>query len=194
MADYESTRQRHVEHMRAQLPEHLDRLTWSADRLRGERNLRLRELLSMARARSSWHRARLSTIDVDTIDEDRLRDLPVMTKSDLMAHFDEIVTDRRVTLDLVNAHLAGLTSDAYLLDELHALASGGSGGMRGVFVWGWNAWTVGWLMNLRSHVSDILSHPDPAPGPPVLMVVAAENPSHFTGAQGRTFASPALHV
>ena len=28
-----------------------------------------------------------------------------MTKGDLMAHFDEIVTDRRVTLDLVNAHL-----------------------------------------------------------------------------------------
>src|SRR5262245_57765723 len=113
MADYESTRQRHVEHMRAQLPEHLDRLTWSADRLRTGRTLRLRELLRMARAHSSWHRARLST--VDAIDEDRLRELPVMTKSDLMAHFDEIVADRRVTLDLVNAHLAGLTSDAYLL-------------------------------------------------------------------------------
>src|SRR5262245_20053535 len=194
MADYESTRQRHVEHMTAQLPEHLDRLTWSADRLRGERTQRLRALLRMAPARSSWHRARLSTVDVDTIDEDRLRELPVMTKSDLMAHFNEIVTDRRVTLDLVNAHLAGLTSDAYLLDEFHALASGGSSGMRGVFVWGWDAWAVCWLVNLRSQVSDTLSDPDPVPGPPVLMIVAADNPSHFTGAQGRTFASPALHV
>jgi branched-subunit amino acid aminotransferase/4-amino-4-deoxychorismate lyase len=97
MGDYESTRQRHVEYMTARLPEHLERLTWSADRLRVERNLRLRELLRTARARSSWHRNRLATIDVDAIAEDRLRELPVMTKGDLMAHFDEIVTDRRVT-------------------------------------------------------------------------------------------------
>jgi phenylacetate-CoA ligase len=194
MGDYQSTRLRHVEHMRAQLPAHLDRLTWSADRLRAERTLRLRELLRMARAHSSWHRARLSTVDVDAIDEDRLGGLPVMTKSDLMAHFDEIVTDRRVTLDLVNAHLARLTSDAYLLDEFHALASGGSSGVRGVFVWGWDAWAVCWLMNLRSQVSDALGDPDDAPGPPVLMIVAADNPAHFSGAQGQTFASPALQV
>src|SRR5262247_1592207 len=151
MADYESTRLRHVEHMRAQLPAHLDRLSWSADRLRAERTLRLRELLRTARAHSSWHRARLSTVDVDAIDEDRLGGLPVMTKRDLMAHFDEIVTDRRLTLDRV---------DAYLLDEFHALASGGSSGVRGVFVWGWDAWAVCWLMNLRSQVSDARSDPD----------------------------------
>jgi phenylacetate-coenzyme A ligase PaaK-like adenylate-forming protein len=194
MADYESTRQRHVAHMSAHLPEHLDRLAWSADRLRAERNLRLRKLLEIARATSPWHRARLSTVDVGAIDENRLRVLPVMTKTDLIAHFDEIVTDRRVTLDLVNAHLASLTSDAYLLDEFHALASGGSSGVRGVFVWGWDAWAIGWLMNLRRQVRDALSDPDPDSRPPVLMIVAADNPAHFTGAQGRTFASPALQV
>jgi phenylacetate-coenzyme A ligase PaaK-like adenylate-forming protein len=194
MGDYQSARLRHVEHMVARLPEHLERLTWPADRLRAERNLRLRELLRTARAHSSWHRDRLSTVDVDAMDEDRLRDLPVMTKRDLMVHFDEIVTDRRVTLDLVNAHLAGLTSDAYLLDEFHGLASGGSSGVRGVFVWGWDAWAVGWLTNLRRQVSDALRDPDPVPGPPSLMIIAAENPAHFSGAQGQTFDSPAMQV
>src|SRR5262249_30484384 len=192
--DYESTRQRHVAHMTARLPEYLERLTWSADRLRVERTLRLRELLRTARAHSSWHRSRLAAVDLDAIDEDRLRELPTMTKGDLMANFDQIVTDRRVTLDLVNAHIATLTTDAYLLDEFHALASGGSSGVRGVFVWGWDAWTVCWLTNLRRQVSDALSDPDPAPEPPVLMIVAAEHPSHFSGAQGQTFASPALQV
>jgi len=194
MREYEVTRQRHVEYMSGRLPEHLERLTWSADRLRAERTVRLRELLRTARTHSPWHRGRLSTVDVDAIDEDRLRELPVMTKGDLMTHFDEIVTDRRVTLDLVNVHLTGLTSDAYLLDEFHALASGGSSGVRGVFVWGWEAWAVGWLMNLRRQVSDSLSDPDPTPGPPVIMIVAAENASHLSGAQGRTFASPAMQV
>src|SRR5262249_5136375 len=76
MGDYESTRQRHVAHMTARLPEYLERLTWSADRLRVERTLRLRELLRTARAHSSWHRSRLATVDLDAIDEDRLRELP----------------------------------------------------------------------------------------------------------------------
>ena len=175
------------------LPEHLERLTWPADRLLAERTVLLRHLLRTARKYSPWHRDRLSTVDVDTIDEDRLRELPTMTKSDLMTHFDEIVTDRRLTLDLVNAHVAGLTaSDAYLLDEFHALASGGSSGVRGAFVWGWHAWATGWLVNMRHQISDALSDPDP--GPPVIMVVAAERPSHFSGAQGQTFASPAIEV
>src|SRR5262249_57456054 len=128
------------------------------------------------------------------MDEDRVGGLAVMTKSDLMAHFDQIVTDRRVTLDRVDAHLAGLTSDAYLLDEFHALASGGSSGVRGVFVWGWDAWATCWLMNLQRQVSDALADPEPNPGSSALMIVAAENPAHLSGAQGRTVASPEMQV
>ncbi len=51
-----------------------------------------------------------------------------MTKDDLMEHFDEVVTDRRLTRDVVEAHLAALSTDAYLLDEYHVCASGGSSG------------------------------------------------------------------
>ena len=40
-----------------------------------------------------------------------------MTKSDLMANFDRIVTDRRVTLERVNAHLETVESNGYLLDR-----------------------------------------------------------------------------
>jgi len=42
--------------------------------------------------------------------------LPVMTKTDLMDHFDDIVTDRRITRELCERHLEGLKGDAYLLD------------------------------------------------------------------------------
>jgi len=60
-----------------------------------------------------------------------------MTKDDLMANWDRVVTDRRLTLDLVEGHLAALESDAYLFDQVHAVASGGSTGRRGIFVYGW---------------------------------------------------------
>jgi phenylacetate-coenzyme A ligase PaaK-like adenylate-forming protein len=45
-----------------------------------------------------------------------------------------------LTRDAVEAHLEGLTSGAYLFDAYTAVASGGSSGTRGVFVYDWNGW------------------------------------------------------
>jgi phenylacetate-coenzyme A ligase PaaK-like adenylate-forming protein len=190
MSTYEQTRQRHFAHLMGRLPQHLARLAWSADQLRTERTARLRQLLAVARAKSPWHRARLSEVDVDAIDEAGLRSLPVMTKTDLMSHFDEIVTDPRITLEQVDAHLAGLTTDAYLLDEFHAVTSGGSSGIRGAFVWGWDAWADLYLSGMRRGVSDRQRDPSLPPGPPRLMFVAARDASHSTAAASKTFSLP----
>ena len=73
---HEDTRARHVQHMLALLPEHLERLSWSADRLREERSKRLRALVALAKERSSWHRQRLADVDERTLDEDDLRTCP----------------------------------------------------------------------------------------------------------------------
>lgn len=193
MATYEVTRQRHVDYVQERLHDHLERLTWPAERLRAERTRRLRALLQTARDRCPWHRSRLSTVDIDRIDEDRLYELPVMTKVDLMANFDDIASDRRVTLDRINTHLANLSSDAYLFDEFHAFASGGSSGVRGAFVWGWDAWATCWLIHLRRQAADRGDF-EGDPRLPTLMMVAAEHPWHFSGALGQTFASPARPV
>jgi phenylacetate-coenzyme A ligase PaaK-like adenylate-forming protein len=194
MSDYQTMRQRHLQYLRERVPEHLERLDWSPERLRAHRTTRLRALLKTALARSPWHRGRLSHIDIDAVDENSLHELPIMTKADLMAHFNEIVTDPRITLDRINAHLAELTTDAYFLDEFHAVASGGSSGVRGVFVWGWEAWAQCHLTGLRRFMRDAMTDPTPAPGPPTLTIVAADRASHFTAALGQTFASPALQV
>ena len=194
MTQYEVIRQRHVEHAMGRLPQHLERVNWSAERLRTERTARLRNLLTIASSRSPWHRARLSGVDVDMFHEDRIRELPVMTKSDLMGHFDDIVTDNRVTLDLVNAHVAGLTTDAYLLDEYHTFVSGGSSGVRGVFVWGWEPWADTYLTFIRGVLTNFERNPPTEPREWVSMVVAAEVAVHMTSAMGQTFASSAFPV
>jgi phenylacetate-coenzyme A ligase PaaK-like adenylate-forming protein len=193
MGDYDATRKRHLAEALQRLPDHLDRLTWSAAQLRDWRTARLRDLLAFARDHSPWHRARLAGIDVERIDEDGLRALPPMTKAELMANFDAIVTDPRVTLAAADAHIAGLTSDAYLLDDLHAVASGGSSGVRGVFVWSWDAWADVFLVSMRRQLHDAAASGDSEP--PVPMVVAADNASHFTSANPQTFRSdfPAVH-
>jgi phenylacetate-CoA ligase len=75
-----------------------------AGRFRQERRDRLRDLLRTARASSPWHRDRLAGVDPDGFEEADLAGLPPMTKDDLMANWDGVVTDRRLRLDLVEGH------------------------------------------------------------------------------------------
>ncbi len=191
---YEETRQRHIEHLLPQLAEHFERVGWSAERLREERTARLRELVRIAVERSSWHRIQLAGVNLETLDEETLRELPVMSKRDLMANFDAIVTDPAVRLADVNAHISSLHGDAYFRDELHAVASGGSSGVRGVFAWGWDAWATVQLTALRRSLLDRLNDPALASRPAVAMIVAAENATHFTSAVSETFATGAVET
>jgi phenylacetate-CoA ligase len=191
---YDATRQQHIAAMLGRIGGHLERLAWPAERLREERAARLRTLLATAKERSSWHRERLGDIDLTAVDADVLPGLPVMTKEDLMGHFDAIVTDPRVTLEQVNVHIQTLDTDAYFLEDLHAVASGGSSGVRAAFVWGWDAWAEVQLALLRRQVSDRLADAELAASPPVSMIVAADRATHFTSALAQTFATDAIQV
>ena len=96
-----------------------------------------------------------------------------MTKDDLMANFDAIVTDDRLSLDVCDAHLETLTEDAYLLDRYHVVASGGSTGRRGVFVYDWAGWTTMYLGIMRSELGRQAAERRRHPGPVVMATVAA---------------------
>lgn len=190
---YEILRRRHLQEMQALAPGHFERLSWPAQRLRAEREARLRALVHDAREQSPWHRARLADVDPGRLTEDDLSELPVMTKDDLMEHFDEIVTDPRLTLELVEAHLDRLAAgpNAYLLDRYHAVASGGSSGRRGVFVYGWRAWGDSYLGLVRYVLRGLMGASGPAQrGPMAMAVVAAENPTHMSSSHSQTFSNP----
>ena len=96
----------------ARIPEILARIKWSPGQIRQEREARLRQLLQVARERSPWHRERLARVGIDHLGDQELATLPMMTKTDLVATFDRIVTDPRLTLDLVNEHISNLTAGA----------------------------------------------------------------------------------
>ena len=191
---YEETRQRHLADWAAIMPAHVQRLGWPASRLRAEREQKLRALLRIAIERSPWHRRRLAGLDPETATEADLGRIPPMTTGDLMAHWDEIVTDPRLRLDLVEKHLAGLTGDAYLLGEFHAVASGGSSGQRGVFVYGWDAWATAHAGFLRPLVRETMTAPDMAGAPGRAAVIAAQHPAHMSAALAETFAGSAAEV
>jgi hypothetical protein len=120
ITDYEELRQRQCADAMALAPILVVRLSWTKERLRAYRTAQLRRLLRIAISGSPWHRRRLSQVDLQTFDETVLAELPTMTKDDLMEHFDEIVTDRRLNLDLVESHLGNISGDGYLLDHYQA--------------------------------------------------------------------------
>ena len=69
-----------------------------------------------------------------------LHALPILTKRSLMDNFDAIVTDRRLTRKLVEAHVDGPDPNALLLGEYRVAATGGTSGERGVFVYDTSSW------------------------------------------------------
>ena len=102
---YEELRQKHVAEFVSRLPAYAAQLDWSVSQLRAERERRPRALVQIAKERSPWHRERLRGIDPNALVEDDLQNLPTMTKADLMSNWDDIVTDRRLSLKMVEDHL-----------------------------------------------------------------------------------------
>jgi phenylacetate-coenzyme A ligase PaaK-like adenylate-forming protein len=185
MTDYETLRARHAAEFQALMPEHLERLTWSRERVREEQLRGLRATLRFAKERSPWYAQRLAHIDTSTVTVGDLTSIPPMTKDDLMANFDAILTDRVLSRELVESHLDGLTEDAYLLDQFHVVASGGSSGKRGVFVFDWDGWLTCMLAMTRFRRRGFFKA---GLGPSDLTAqVAGGKASHMTYAQRSTF-------
>ena len=131
----ETVRARFGAQLAARIPEHLERLRWSAPRLADHQRDRVRALLRHALEHSPFHARRLRGIDPDRFELADLTSLPTMSKAEMMASFDDVVTDRRLSVQLANDHLArSAVEPGLLLDEYVCLASGGSSGLRGVFV------------------------------------------------------------
>jgi phenylacetate-CoA ligase len=118
-----------------QLPGHIERLNWDTGQLARFQRDRLRALLARAIECSPFHAERLRGIDPSRFELADLARLPVMTKTQMMDGFDRASTDRRLTRNLVERHLARSAAEpSLLLGEYVCLLSGGSSGLRGLVV------------------------------------------------------------
>ena len=186
----ESLRERAAAELTARLPAHLARLSWDRARLESHQRDRIRRLLAHACAHSPFHARRLARIDVARFEVADLPLLPVMTKSEMMSEFDAVVTDWRLNLESVQEHLTSSANTAsLLLDEYVCLASGGSSGLRGVFVQ-----TIGEYMDFMASFARTGMASSAAGGAMpdglVLAVVAAASPVHSSGLASAVISSP----
>ncbi|GGG64216.1 hypothetical protein GCM10011374_29730 [Kocuria dechangensis] len=101
---------------------------------------RLAELVAFAREHSAYYR-RLYQDLPERVDD--VTSLPVTDKRELMAHFDEVVTDPAVTLEAVQAFVADPARIGERFTGKYLVATtGGTTGRRGIFVLDDRNWTV----------------------------------------------------
>jgi phenylacetate-CoA ligase len=167
----------------ARVPQHVERLGWSAGRIRDAQRDGLYRLLAHAAEHSPFHRRRLAGVDIDHIDAADLSSLPVMTKSEMMAELDDVFTDRRLNRRLIEEALTATGAEPIpIRGEYIALASGGSSGERGVFVSD-RAAIAGFFSALsRSLMARLQALGGPPPDGLPIVLVAAASAVHATGA------------
>lgn len=192
MRDYELRRREHLADALALAPQLIERLDWPAERLAAHRLKRLRGLVGYAIDRSPWHRERLGGVDVAGLDEASLRELPPMTKTQLMENYDRILTDERLSLELVSDHLQSTATGSYLLERYSVITSGGSSGTRGVFVYDWEGWATKWVSIVRYLLRAKWTDPELGSRSARVALVMAGHSTHATAALSGTFSSPEL--
>ena len=105
---------------------------WTEAQLADRQRRRLEQVVRHAAASSPFYREHLAGLG--PADPVELGQLPTVDKATVMDRFDDLVTDPRLKLAAVEAHLDGLAGDDLLLGRYRAMATGGSTGRKGVFV------------------------------------------------------------
>jgi len=111
--------------------------------LEAKQTRKFRRLVYFVRARSPYYR---SVIDEHGIDPDTCSpaDFPVLTKNEVIEHFDRIVTDPRITRDRVKEFLSRSVDPLELFEgEFHVLHTSGTSGTMAYFVFSPDAWIKG---------------------------------------------------
>jgi phenylacetate-CoA ligase len=110
---------------------------WPRHQLARHQQERLKRLVRHAAAHSPYYRDRLAEHAGGPVE---LAALPTLDKGTLVERFDDLVCDRRLSATALSAHLEGLDRDALYLGEYRVMATSGSSGRRGLFVYDRPAW------------------------------------------------------
>jgi phenylacetate-coenzyme A ligase PaaK-like adenylate-forming protein len=99
---------------------------------------RLRELVAHAAVHSPFYSDALRGVDLDA--PDLLGRLPTLNKELMIENLPAILTDERLREIDLGRHVDGLAGDELLFDEYRVMASGGTSGVRGLYVYDRKAW------------------------------------------------------
>lgn len=113
---------------------------WSQPRTFAHQAQAFRKIVQHAARASPFYRDLYHSIDLDAGLEPS--HLPVLDKRRLMENFDAVVTDQRLRRVDLDRHLANAVRDEMLFDTYRIVATAGTSGLRGIFVYDRAAWRV----------------------------------------------------
>lgn len=176
-AAYRRMRAAHVSAVRAALEDHVARLEWPRKRIERYRDQRLRACLAYARERSPFYAARIGDLDVSSATVADLARLPPLTKGEVQEHWDAIVTAPGLCREMAESILARQQWFSYTPAGEQIFSSGGSSGVRGVYVWDWEMFVTVACLAWRTQVREERRGAPPR-GPRRLAVLEAGRPPH----------------
>jgi len=158
---------------------------WPREQLDQHRNERLRSLVIYARANSPFHAERLKDVDVDA--PDLLAGLPTMDKQTMMRDLPQVLTDPRLREIDLESYLEGLEDDALLLGRYRVMATGGTSGTRGLFLYDRDGWIE--VMAMLAAAPRWLGVAPRLPRPR-MATIWASGPAHMTARLAASFRTP----
>lgn len=175
-SEYEHLRAAHLAAVSAALDDHVGRLAWSRAQVDHHRDRRLRALLGYARERSPFYAERLQDVDVERATVADLGGLPMLTKAEAQSQWDPIVTAPNLDRAAAERILSEQTWFSYTDHDQQVFSSGGSSGVRGVYVWDWQFYVTTACVAWRMQARDERLHPSGLPAR--LAVLTAGGPPH----------------
>jgi phenylacetate-coenzyme A ligase PaaK-like adenylate-forming protein len=121
---------------------------WTRDRVEQHQREQLRGLVAHALANSRYYRERYRQAGLGP--DAGLEELPIVNKQSVMERYDDFVTDARLKLADLEAHLARVRGDEFYLGRYRVMATGGTTGLRGVFVYAADEWALSVASTLRT--------------------------------------------
>lgn len=112
---------------------------WSREQVEAYQRRRIDRIVRHAATRSRFYRDRFAGHVGDRPVE--LAALPAVTKTELMDHYDDVVTDERLRRDELLDHAGRAVGDDLYLGRYRAITTSGSSGRKGLFVWDRTAWS-----------------------------------------------------
>jgi phenylacetate-CoA ligase len=173
---YEHIRAAHLCAVHAALADHVHRLDWSAEQIAQYRDQRLRSVLAYARERSPFYAERLLGMDFEAATASDLASIPMLTKSEAQTEWDAIVTTPDLNHEVAERILTDQTWFSYTRHDQQVFSSGGSSGVRGIYVWDWQFFVTTACLAWRMQARDERRH-EPA-GRARLAVLTAGVPPH----------------
>lgn len=98
---------------------------WSREKILAVQNNRLKALVKFAKEKSPFYQKLYAELGENF----SLKDLPPVSKPELMSHFDQVLTDRNITMERIESFTQNLDNIGRMIDDKYLIfkTSGSTG-------------------------------------------------------------------